>query len=119
MPYKDKEKERKYQQEYHLRTWGKRKIRHKELRSIRRRVLATWLRGYKKNLQCILCNENHPACLDFHHKNRDDKDSSVANMVSEGYSTESIMKEIGKCIVLCRNCHAKTHYAGKSFDLID
>ena len=110
MPYKDKEKERKYQHDYHLKTWKKRKIKHQESKRERRLILSVWLRVYKKKLHCSVCNENHPACLDFHHINKKDKDYSIADMVSAGSSIQSIMKEIDKCIVVCRNCHAKTHF---------
>ena len=74
-----------------------------------------WLKEYKKNLQCINCSENHIACLDFHHINKNNKESSVSNMVGIGNSVETIMKEIEKCIVLCKNCHAKIHYSEFKF----
>ena len=57
-----------------------------------------------------MCGENHPACLDFHHKDKKDKSFNVAIMASSGYSIEKIKEEIAKCIVLCSNCHRKEHY---------
>lgn len=114
MSYKSREKEREYQHQYHLRTWEKRKKRHLELKDKRERALAVWFKTYKGNLKCIICGEDYTRCLDFHHLNNKQKDFSVADMVCKGYSTDSIMKEISKCIVLCRNCHAKIHYSKKS-----
>ena len=61
-------------------------------------------------LKCEMCGENHPACLDFHHKDKKDKSFNVAIMASSGYSIEKIKEEIAKCIVLCSNCHRKEHY---------
>lgn len=110
MPYKDKETIREYNRQYHLKNWPQRKARHQESKRKRRATLALWLRTYKKTLSCIKCDENHPACLDFHHKNGKEKDAKVANMVSEGFAIKTIIEEINKCIVLCRNCHAKEHY---------
>jgi hypothetical protein len=109
MPYKSKEKEQKYQKQYHLKTWKKRRLKHLGLNRKRRLALAAWLKTYKLTLKCITCGENDSVCLDFHHKNSKEKESSIANMVSEGYSMASIIEEINKCIVLCRNCHAKAH----------
>lgn len=114
MSYTDKEREREYQQQYHIKTWDQRKLKHLALKRLRRAKLAEWLKTYKKDLTRVRCEENHPACLDFHHINGSEKDGTIANMVSEGYSVKFILKEIGKCIVLCRNCHAKKHYRNNS-----
>lgn len=55
---------------------------------------------------CILCGEKDLACLDFHHIR--DKEHTIAAM---GYfSTDKIVRELDKCIVLCANCHRKLHY---------
>jgi hypothetical protein len=110
MPYAIKSKEREYQKLYHLRTWALRKSRHQDLNRLRRKKLADWLKTYKQSLTCSFCTENHPATLDFHHTNSKEKEGNVANMISGGYSIQNIEKEIAKCIVLCRNCHAKTHH---------
>ncbi len=110
MPYKDKKKIHAYNHEYHIRTWQKRKVNQLVLKRIRKKKLAEWLSLYKLNLKCNICDEKHPACLDFHHSNSKEKDGTVANMITEGYSIKTIKKEIEKCIVLCKNCHAKKHY---------
>lgn len=110
MPYATKEKVKEYNKKYHIRTWQARKEKHRILKARRRLQLAVWLRTYKKNLSCVTCNENHPACLDFHHLDKTTKEGTVSNMISEGYSIELVQKEIDKCIILCKNCHAKEHY---------
>ncbi len=110
MPFSDKAKTKEYYRQYHLKNWPQRKARHQELKRIRRNNLAAWLKIYKKNLVCAICTENHPACLDFHHLNGKDKDATVSNMISEGYAKKTILFEISKCIILCKNCHSKKHY---------
>jgi len=109
MPIIDKEKAREYQRLYHLKTWSKRKNRHKILKDKRNGELESWLREYKRTILCSVCGENHPACLDFHHKNPQNKINTISDLVNRGYSKETIFREINKCIVLCKNCHAKLH----------
>ena len=65
---------------------------------------------YKKNLKCEKCSENHIATLDFHHKNKEDKEDQIPYLVRGGYSIERIKREINKCQVLCANCHRKEHH---------
>jgi len=69
-----------------------------------------WFTEYKSQLSCKTCGENHPACLDFHHKDPSKKDVEVSKIVSNTFSIEYIMKEIEKCDILCANCHRKYHY---------
>ena len=110
MPYTDREKAREYHRKYHLKNWAKRKASHLRWKRKRRLQLALWLKNYKNNLNFIRCVENHPACLYFHHQDKNKKDASVSNMISQGFAINTIKMEIDKCIVLCRNCHAKEHY---------
>lgn len=64
---------------------------------------------FKATLACTQCGENHPATLDFHHTDPNEKDSNVFRLISSGYYTRAY-EEIKKCIVLCANCHRKHHY---------
>ena len=77
----------------------------------RRRALFKWFREYKTTLSCKRCDENHPATLDFHHRNPADKVNEIAQTVADGWSKEHILKEIAKCDVLCSNCHRKEHWS--------
>ena len=73
-----------------------------------RKANAQWWKEYKSTLECKECGENHPACLQFHHKDKN-KEDTVSNLVYRG-SKEKLFKEISKCDVLCANCHAKIHW---------
>lgn len=108
MPYKNKEKQIKYQEEYHKKTWQQRKSKHKNKKRERIQKNREWYIEYKKNISCK-CGESHPSCLDFHHINND-KEFNIGDMIGQGYSVKTIKKEIDKCEVICKNCHAKLHY---------
>lgn len=56
---------------------------------------------------CALCTENEPACLDFHHTDPTKKDFVIS--ARNNRSIKSLLREIAKCIIVCRNCHAKIH----------
>lgn len=72
--------------------------------------MGRWFLDYKRTLKCTLCGEDHPATINFHHKNGKEKDNGVSYFVYNGYSTKRIMKEIKKCQILCSNCHRKLHF---------
>ena len=73
-----------------------------------------WLVALKGHLRCIKCGEDHPACLDFHHKDPLQKDRSLADAISHGWSIARLEAEVAKCLVLCSNCHRKIHYEARS-----
>jgi transcription elongation factor Elf1 len=76
----------------------------------RKKLLQEWMQEYKSKLICSKCEENHPATLQFHHVDPSEKEVTVSQTISKGWSTSRIEKEISKCVVLCANCHAKHHY---------
>lgn len=67
-----------------------------------------WYREYKDTLRCTLCGENHPACLEFHHRDRETKAEEPSRLII--YGKKRFLKEIEKCDVLCSNCHRKLHH---------
>ena len=66
---------------------------------------------FKKDLKCSECGFNHPAALDFHHVNPNEKEYSIAYLKHLG-SKEKLLQEVDKCIVLCANCHRIHHHGG-------
>jgi len=114
MPYKDREKAAAYRQEYQ-RGWYQRhkdKILERRLKKRRKRDLdiRDWFRTYKSELFCMKCGEDHPSCLQFHHRDREEKSFTISNAVLRGTGVKTLIKEIKKCDVLCVNCHAKLHW---------
>lgn len=71
--------------------------------------VKNWFREYKQNVKCELCGENHPATLDFHHKDKNTKFDCVGTIANLSSLTK-LKNEIKKCSVLCSNCHRKKHY---------
>jgi len=106
MPYKDPEKRR----ECRRRWYANNKESEKAHINRRKNEIRNWFIDYKSKLKCSKCREDHPATLDFHHKNSKEKEFNVTFMSYFGYSIERIKKEIAKCIILCANCHRKLHY---------
>lgn len=104
MPHSNPEDRRAYKREWYRRN-SKKVV--DEVAERKRRIVAQ-LQAYKDELECSICGEDEACCLDFHHTNND-KECAVSNMACNGYSWERILKEIQKCVVVCRNCHAKLH----------
>jgi len=84
----------------------------------RKKETLNRFREYKKGLSCSICGENHPATLDFHHKNAEDKEVSVSQAVANGWTWNRILKEIEKCDVLCSNCHRKIHWEEENAGMV-
>ena len=77
----------------------------------RKKQLRLFIKDYKNNLKCNRCDENHPATLQFHHKDPTIKETEIATAVNRGWSIKRIINEIEKCEVLCANCHSKIHWS--------
>lgn len=66
-----------------------------------RKKISEW----KAERGCVKCGENDAACLDMHHTDPSTKDNDPSRVGK----FETFLKEAQKCVVLCRNCHAKVH----------
>lgn len=77
-------------------------------KSIARKNLkrAEWYE-FKKTLKCLLCSENEPICLDFHHKDPNEKEFKPSQVFDMAPAKRDA--ELAKCVVLCSNCHRKVH----------
>jgi len=72
--------------------------------------MKDWFENLKSGLKCKNCPENHPACLQFHHRDPSQKDLAISSAMQSGWGKKRILEEIDKCDVLCANCHFKHHY---------
>jgi hypothetical protein len=80
--------------------WQKR--RHDELR--------TWWWAFKATLQCERCGERTPECLQFHHRDPNQKEIDLGLALTRRWKRERILAEAAKCEVLCANCHLTHHW---------
>ncbi len=106
MSYKDKQKCK----EYHKRWYQRHKEQVIARRKKRQLEIQYWFMRYKSTLACTDCGISHPAILQFHHRNRDDKSFNISDVVRKANSIKQITNEIQKCDVVCVNCHAKRHW---------
>lgn len=75
----------------------------------RQNEIASKFNEYKSKLCCNCCEETETCCLDFHHRDPSMKDFNISYASRQGYSWERLMEEVGKCLVVCANCHRKIH----------
>lgn len=73
---------------------------------------ADYVKEVKQNASCVQCGESHPAVLDFHHIDANEKDFEISRIGSGSF--ESLLEELQKCIILCSNCHRKLHWNEKA-----
>ena len=65
-----------------------------------------------KGGKCCKCGyKKCQAALDFHHIDSEKKNPDWKKMRS--WKLEKIIKELDKCILVCRNCHSEIHYLEK------
>jgi hypothetical protein len=94
-----------YMREWRASNGGRHRLTWTELRKRKK----AWLEEYKSLNGCNRCDENHPACLDFHHRNPEDKTFNLSEAIARA-SLARIQVEVAKCDILCSNCHRKLHY---------
>lgn len=112
MPIIDKEKSKEYQKKWYQKNKEAHDLRTKK----KRKEIDNWFKELKSTLKCSNCAENHIACLEFHHKDKDTKIYNVSGMGRRYASKQLILDEIAKCEVLCANCHRKLHYRENHID---
>lgn len=77
-----------------------------------KRLAREYIANIKIKNGCKVCGDNNIHCLDFHHRDTNDKKNTISNLVRQGYSLNIIEEEINKCDIICSNCHRTEHYTG-------
>ena len=72
----------------------------------RRDAALRFVYEYLSESKCADCGEYDFTVLTFDHV-RGEKKMEVSQMAQQGYSIEDIQEEIGKCQVVCFNCHMR------------
>lgn len=104
MSYKDRNKQLSYQAAHYQ---SNKSIYRDRLRQ-RRQDNQDFVDDLKLYGRCS-CGESDVCCLEYHHRDSNQKDFSVSHGVKQGYSREKIINEITKCDLLCSNCHSILH----------
>lgn len=98
-----------YRREHYKKNSAAYKIRARVRNTNTRAINVAKMKALKDTLKCNRCAENHPSCLQFHHRDPSIKEYAVSQMIGS-YTWEAIEKEMEKCEVLCSNCHFKEHW---------
>lgn len=80
-----------------------RSCRHKRCRGKKEKAVA-----YKGG-KCVNCGYNKCfAALDFHHLKPEEKEYQWNTLRFKSW--DKIIKELDKCVLLCKNCHTEKHW---------
>lgn len=74
-----------------------------------RKELRHYIEDFKTDKKCLYCPESDSICLEFHHRNPQEKIDTIPNLIKKGVSLRDLIKEMNKCDLLCSNCHKKKH----------
>ena len=113
MPFKDADKRREYQREYHKKWYQSNADKRRAQVRLRRKQVREKLQMVKAQGECVMCGLSGSIAtwaLDYHHINHHEKVASVSYLVGNGYSWKKIEKEIAKCELICSNCRRIKHY---------
>jgi transposase-like protein len=101
------EKKRAWDRSYYQRH----KIQRQAANYGKRTKLFQYIQQIKANASCVYCGENHPATLQFHHRDPSQKEFNIGEFVPRRLGgIDKLKKEIEKCDIVCANCHLKQHY---------
>ena len=73
----------------------------------RRKELRAWFAEITKDNTCLFCGESCSVCLDYHHRNPEEKLANVSKLLTDMRSRKMILAELAKCDCMCSNCHRK------------
>lgn len=80
----------------------------------RKTFLKQFINRVKRRTVCPICGEKRYWVLEFHHKDKKEKEFNIAKMANYGYSIKKIKEELRKCIIICANCHKNIHHGENS-----
>ena len=89
------------------------KICEKERTKRTQRERRKLINDLKRGKPCEICGVvYHPCAMDYHHAGDKVKEFSIASYCCKPrITTEELLKEVAKCMLLCANCHRILHYA--------
>ena len=97
----------------HIKLNGKCKLCSNKRMTQLRRERFDKVSAYKAEKGCAICGDKRAWVLDLHHRDSDDKDRGISQMIAKNITWDKIQAEMDKCDVLCANCHRDYHYQHK------
>ena len=93
---------------------GQNVVQNNDPRNVSNRELRKKRRFYVDNIKrmvgaCQMCGyeyDGKPYVFDFDHIQKEDKVKNISWHIGHGSAIEKINKELARCVLLCRNCHA-------------
>ena len=110
MPYRNKKQRRAYHIQYLRRHYAKNPTAYLERNRQRRLAARSFLMDLKRGSACTQCGETDVRCLDFHHTGSTPKRGELSTLATNGAGIPRLQAELAKCVVLCKNCHAREHF---------
>ncbi len=91
--------------EHYERHQEEEKARSYEITKRRREEADRFIYEYLSVHPCVDCGEYDFSVLTFNHVRG--KKMDISQMAAQGYSIDAIMEEIGRCEIVCSNCHMR------------
>ena len=110
MPYKNPVVRHDYNAAYQPRYYRNHRLAALARQKRRKRDARLYLQARKRAAKCARCGESDVRCLDFHHRPGHVKVAGLARLATDGAAIKTLERELEKCVVLCKNCHAKEHF---------
>ena len=66
--------------------------------------------------QCVQCFDKDIRILQFHHRQKEQKEFSIGKACNDNCRWSYILEELDKCILMCANCHFEYHCDGEAID---
>ena len=103
MPYKDRNKQKEYQQKHHQRTKKKKRKQQNQLKDKRQHFVLEEMQ--RRGGKCAKCGFSDIRALDWHHLDPNEKVNSISEMIRDRVSMDKLQVELDKCELICANCH--------------
>lgn len=94
--------------QYQTNGYRNRKIQINEWQNRRRQRNRERFCDWLSSHPCVDCGERDIVVLELDHREpKGKRTNAVSLMISTNRSWETILKEVGKCVVRCANCHRR------------
>lgn len=97
---------RAYGREHYVRNRSVYLAKAHERRLVERPRIRAWIDDYLRRHPCVDCGESQLVVLDFDHRDRSQKDLTVAEL-ARLMTWSRLRREVEKCDVRCANCHRR------------